>query len=62
MDHFTTGFTDHLTFLVKFLNKFWRNSVSPHMCLLQYVDDLLLSGVDQNEVANMTIAFLVLGS
>jgi hypothetical protein len=32
--------------------------LDPHMCLLQYVDDLLLSEVNQEEVINTTISFI----
>jgi hypothetical protein len=31
--------------------------INPHMCL-QYVDDLLLSGDNQEEVMNTTISFI----
>jgi hypothetical protein len=51
------GFTDspHLfgQILEQVLEKF---IVGPHMCLLQYMDDLLLSEDNQEEVINTTIS------
>jgi hypothetical protein len=51
------GFTDssHLfgQILEQVLEKF---ILDPHMCLLQYVDDLLLLGDNQEEVINTTIS------
>jgi hypothetical protein len=53
------GFTDytHLfgQILEQVLEKFILDS---HMCLLQYMDDLLLSGDNQEEVINTTISFI----
>jgi hypothetical protein len=53
------GFTDspHLfgQILEQVLEKF---NLDPHMCFLQYVDDLLLSGDNQREVINTTINFI----
>jgi hypothetical protein len=41
--------------LEKVLEKF---ILDPHMCLLQYVEDLLLLGDNQEEVINTTISFI----
>jgi hypothetical protein len=53
------GFTNspHLfgQILEQVLEKF---ILDPHMCLLQYVDDLLLSGDNEKELFNTTISFI----
>jgi hypothetical protein len=53
------GFTDssHLfgQILEQFLEKF---KLDPHMCLLHFVEDLLLSEDNQGEVINTTISFI----
>jgi hypothetical protein len=53
------GFTDSPHFFDQILEQVLENFIfNPHMCLLQYVDNLLLSGNNQEEVINTTISFI----
>jgi hypothetical protein len=53
------GFTDSPPFFGQILQQVLEKfMLDPHMCLLHYVDDLLKSGDNQEEVINTTIGFI----